>query len=63
MIKIIGHKLFQNLFKNVCHGRNTNLFMAQKKNDLLIVLNTWYQKKQNRITVAKVNRHIKTLNG
>lgn len=34
-----------------------------KKNDLLIVLNTWYQKKQNRITVAKVNRHIKTLNG
>lgn len=34
------------------------------KNDLLIVLNTWYKKtKQNRITVAKVYRHIKTLNG
>lgn len=31
MIKIIGHKLFQNLFKNVCHGRNTNLFMAQTR--------------------------------
>lgn len=57
MIKIIGQKLFQNLFlKNKIKNKMFPMEETQTclwprlevlKNDLLIVLNTWY-KKQNK---------------